>query len=128
MSSIETKRKKALENLDDSSIVEIERWNVVSKLMEMYTNDDHVMECILQFKFKGELGQDFGGLSRETYSLFWKECSLKYFEGNDNSFVPRNGLAREEYTTLGKIINHSYLLTGIFPVCFNRAYIQATSY
>lgn len=91
----------------------------------MYSNDDHILECILQFQFKGELGQDFGGLSRETYSLFWKECSLKYFEGNDNSFVPRNGLAREEYTTLGKIINHSYLLTGIFPVCFNRAYIQA---
>lgn len=126
MSSIEKQRTKALEEINgESATVEIERWNVVSQLMDMYSKDDHVMDRVLQFQFKGELGHDFGGLSRETYSLFWKDCSVKFFEGNDNSFVPRNGLSKEEYITLGKIIHHSYLLTGIFPVCFNQAYIQA---
>lgn len=62
----------------------------------------------------------------EVYSLYCKECYTKFFEGNDSSFGPRHsGISKDDLNTIGKIIHHSFVLTGIFPVSLNRAYIQA---
>ena len=130
MTSFEQRRKKIVEDMEiegaSSKLLWVERWNLLPALMEMYRTDDGLVDCVLQFRFKDEMGCDYGGLSREVYSLFWKECSMQFFEGNDNSFVPRHsGISKQEYITLGKIMHHAFLLTGIFPVSLNQAYIQA---
>lgn len=58
-----------LENGKPPKTVEIERWNIVTALMDLYRSDDDVLDCVRQFKFKGELGCDFGGLSRGILTL-----------------------------------------------------------
>ncbi|KAK3703507.1 hypothetical protein QZH41_002223 [Actinostola sp. cb2023] len=130
MTSFEQRRNKIVDDMEiegaSSKLLWVERWNILPALMEMYRTDDGLVDCVLQFRFKDEMGCDYGGLSREVYSLFWKECSMQFFEGNDNSFVPRHsGISKQEYITLGKIMHHAFLLTGIFPVSLNQAYIQA---
>lgn len=70
---------------------------------------------------------DLDGLKREAYSLFWKQAPEDYFEGS-STFVPRVRPEIEESTmrTLGRINSHQYVLTGIFPVPINRAFMVAT--
>lgn len=70
---------------------------------------------------------DLDGLKREAYSLFWKQALEDYFEGS-STFVPRVSPEIDESTmgTLACIISHQYVLTGIFPVHINRAFIVAT--
>ena len=70
---------------------------------------------------------DLDGLKREAYSLFRKQTLEAYFEGS-STFVPRVSPEIEESTmrTLGRIISHQYILTGIFPVHINRAFMVAT--
>ena len=100
----------------------------VDTLMQLYSDEAgiDVTEQHLRFDFIDEMASDFGGVSREVYSSFWKECSPMFFEGNDMSFVPRcGGVTNETYVTIGKILHHGFLLTGIFPVSLNQAYVQS---
>lgn len=132
MSSFEQIRQRTSELLNDGRsqrrTVLVQRWDLTDTLMQLYSEETDIDVTMqhLYFDFDGEMASDFGGVSREVYSSFWKESSLNFFEGNDNSFVPRcGGISKEAYITLGKIIHHGFLLTGIFPVCLNQAYIQA---
>lgn len=96
-------------------------------LFKMYENSKEITQHLVTFSFHGEAGMDLDGLKREAYSLFWKQVLEDYFEGS-STFVPRVGPDIEESTmrTLGRIISHQYILTGIFPVHINRAFMVAT--
>ena len=70
---------------------------------------------------------DLDGPKREAYSLFWKQALEYYFEGS-STFLLQLSPEIEESTmrTLGHIIRYQYVLTGIFPVHINRAFMVAT--
>ena len=70
---------------------------------------------------------DLDGLKREAYSLFRKQALEAYLE-RSSTFVLRVSPEIEESAmrTLGRIISHQYILTGIFPVHINRTFMVAT--
>ena len=76
------------------------------------------------FKVTGEAAMDLDGVKREAFSLFWQGTLSTMIEGC-NSFVPRVGpdLEKSDYYGLGLIINHGYVLTGIFPITLNKAFM-----
>lgn len=69
---------------------------------------------------------DVDGVKREAYSIFWRQLLHEYFNGS-STFVPRVGPGIVESTmrTLAQIISHQYVLTGIFPVQINKAFVLA---
>ena len=107
-------------------IVELNRWNIVPGLMTTYSTDNEMMKTRVNFELLGEVGADLGGISREIYASFWQEGCLQYFDSDDSIYVPRpNGVSKDDLITLGKIISHGYLMTGIFPVTISQSYMQA---
>lgn len=94
--------------------------------MNLYSKDQEITKEVIQFQYRGEYGADFGGISRDVFSSFWKECGLSYLEGSSGSFVPKHkGVSDEEYITLGRILHHGFVLTGFLPVSLNQAYMEA---
>ena len=100
----------------------VQRETVMRDLLQTYENSREITQHHVTFSFYGEIGMDLDGLKREAYSLFWKQALEVYFE-RTSTFVPRVSPEIEESTmrTLGRIISHPYILTGIFPVHVNRA-------
>ena len=84
------------------------------------------MEKGVTFKYIDEPGVDLDGIKRDVFSLFWRQSSCRFLEGNDYSFVPRaTGIPREQYVLIGRILSYGYVTAGIFPTFVNRAYMQA---
>ncbi|KAK3712043.1 hypothetical protein QZH41_005341 [Actinostola sp. cb2023] len=127
--TLEQQRLEIVQSLGEdgaAKIVNLQRWNIVSELMNLYENDKEIVENIMTFQLEGEMGSDFRGVSREVYSSFWKEGCDQFCEGIEIIFVPRHsGLSKEEYITLGKIMGHGYVLTGFFPVMLSQSYMQS---
>ncbi|KAK3720969.1 hypothetical protein QZH41_006538 [Actinostola sp. cb2023] len=127
--TLEQQRLEIVQSLEEdgaAKIVNLQRWNIVSELMNLYENDKEIVENIMTFQLEGEMASDLGGVSREVYSSFWKEGCAQFCEGNETIFVPRHsGLSKGEYITLGKIIGHGYVLTGFFPVMLSQSYMQS---
>ncbi|KAK3754730.1 hypothetical protein QZH41_019376 [Actinostola sp. cb2023] len=127
--TLEQQRLEIVQSLEEdgaAKIVNLQRWNIVSELMNLYENDKEIVENIMTFRLEGEMASDLGGVSREVYSSFWKEGCAQFCEGNETIFVPRHsGLSKGEYITLGKIIGHGYVLTGFFPVMLSQSYMQS---
>lgn len=116
-----------LDKLSGVTNVWVHRETVMRDLLKTYDNSREITQQLVTFSFHGEVGMDLDGLKREAYSLFWKQALEDYFEGSC-TFVPRVSPEIEESTmrTLGRIISHQYVLTGIFPVHINRAFMVAT--
>ena len=102
---------------------------LVRDVLKTYENSREITQQLVTFSFHGEVGMDLDELKREAYSLFWKQALEAYFEGS-STFVLRVSPEIEESTmrTLGHIISHQYILTGIFPVHINRTFMMATLY
>ena len=69
------------------------------------------------FDFKGENALDYGGVQRDMYSGFWEEACIKFFEGSTllTSMVHPH-IDINLFPFLGKVISHSYLVSGMLPV------------
>lgn len=123
------RRMDALGRLTDGGVtnVWVHRETVMLDLFNLYETTREITECLATFSFYGEQGMDLDGVKREAYSIFWRQVLDEYFEGSC-TFVPRVGPGIEESTmrTLGKIISHQYVLTGIFPVQINKGFMVAT--
>jgi len=67
-------------------------------------------------KFSGEKAVDEGGVQRDMYTAFWDQCYSKLFE-DSTTLVPmvHPGMDFTQFMTIGKIISHGYLVTGILP-------------
>lgn len=115
-----------LDKLSGVTNVWVHRETVVRDL-KTYENSREITRQLVTFSFHGEVWMDLDGLNREAYSLFWKQALEDYFEGS-STFVPRvsSGIEESAMKTVGRIISHQYILTGIFPVHINRAFIVAT--
>ena len=116
-----------LDKLSGVTNVWVHRETVMRDLLKTYTNSREITQQLVTFSFHEEVGMDLDGLKREAYSLFWKQALEDYFEGS-STFVPRVSPEIEEsmMRTLGRIISHQYVLTGIFPIHINRAFMAAT--
>ena len=116
----------ALDKLSGVTNVWVRRETVMRDLLKTYENSREITQQLVTFSFHGEVGMDLDGLKREAYSLFWKQALEDYFEGS-STFVPRVSPEIESTTrTLRRIISHHHVLTGIFPVHINRAFMVAT--
>lgn len=116
-----------LDKLSGVTNVWVHRKTVTRNLLKTYENSRGITQQLVTFSFHGEVGMDLDGPKREAYSLFWKQALEDYFEGS-STFVPRVRPEIEEATmrTLRRINSLQYVLTGIFPVHINRAFMMAT--
>ena len=95
-------------------------------LLNIYESTSDIAESQATFSFYGEEGMDFDGIKREAYSIFWKQLLDEYFEGT-TTFVLRIGPGIEEpmLRAVGRIISHQYVLTRVFPIQINKAFMVA---
>lgn len=95
----------------------INRNQVYAEVMEFYQNGEIVNECPLFMAYHGEKAIDEGGVTRDMFSGFWDEAFSKVFEG-DTLLVPLIHPSTDlaVFSTLGKILSHCYLVSGILPV------------
>ncbi|PFX12818.1 hypothetical protein AWC38_SpisGene23160 [Stylophora pistillata] len=123
---LKQRKMDVLDKLSGVTNVWVHRKTVMRDLLKTYENSREITQQLVTFSFHGEVGMDLDGLKREAYSLFWKQVLEDYFDGS-STFVPRVSPEIEESTmrTLGRIISHQYVLTGIFPVHINRAFMVA---
>jgi hypothetical protein len=104
-------------------------------LLDIYASDSigSILGTSLSVTFKGEDANDFSGLTRELFTIFFSDIQEKYFDGNVEC-VPRvdpktcQSLSSSNDTmfiTMGKIFSHCYVLTGMFPIFIARASMQS---
>lgn len=69
--------------------------------------------------FKNEEGADFGGLTKEMFTLFWKGAYELYFIGENAKvpFIPLHRSRREAqvYKSIGRVLTHMVALTQTVP-------------
>jgi len=76
-------------------------------MLKLY-EDTSIMDCQLNVKFVGEVGLDFGGLTKDALTSFWDAALEKYFEGDvvKVPFVPPSEQFqnRPVFEKLGRIL------------------------
>ena len=95
----------------------IERTKVYQDVLNLYRGNKIVNECPIYITFKGERGIDSGGVQRDMFSSFWEAAYNMLFEGSNlltPMIHPQTDLA--VFPTIGRILSHGYLVTGILPV------------
>ena len=99
------------------AIRDIERTNLFSDVLQLFTSEDITREYPLRIRFKGELAIDMGGVFREMVSAFWEIAYTKCCDG-DSLLVPlmHPGLDAAMFTKLGRILSHGYLQCGFLPL------------
>lgn len=122
------RRTNALKKLTPGGVTNIcvHRETAMLDLLKSYEASGEITQRPATFSFYGEGGMDLDGVKREAYSIFCRQLLHEYFNGR-STFVPRVGPGIVESTmrTLAQIISHQYVLTGIFPVQINKAFVLA---
>ena len=95
----------------------IDRSNIFTEVCQLFESSEAIKEYPLRISFLNEEGFDTGGVLRDMLSHFWQVTLPMYFEGS-NQVVPvihaQTNMA--QFTILGKIISHGYLVSGVFPL------------
>uniref|UniRef100_A0A1Y1M514 HECT domain-containing protein n=1 Tax=Photinus pyralis TaxID=7054 RepID=A0A1Y1M514_PHOPY len=98
--------------------LELDRSSVVKDMFSFYS-DPMVTLKSLNIVFKGELGSDFGGLTKEAFTIFWNEVVIDYFRGEDViiPFLPLHRIRRDKmnFKLIGRILTHMFILTKNLP-------------
>lgn len=97
----------------------IRRSDVFADVISMY--QDNISELLQEYpfrvQFEGEKAIDVGGVARDMYSAFYEEAYKKYFDGNVLlSPIVHPEMNTSVLSTLGAIVSHGYLVTGVLPV------------
>ncbi|KAF5274852.1 hypothetical protein FQR65_LT16861 [Abscondita terminalis] len=99
--------------------LEVNRETIMAQMLELYKNET-LHQKSLKVVFKDEIGLDYGGLTKELFTVFWKQCQIEYFRG-ENIGVPfltlskiRKGRA-EDFIIIGRILAHTVILTKSLP-------------
>lgn len=96
----------------------IRRSDVFADVISMY--QDNISELLQEYpfrvQFEGEKAIDVGGVARDMYSVFYEEAYKKYFDGNVLlSPIVHPEMNTPVLSTLGAIVSHGYLVTGVLP-------------
>ena len=111
--------------MDNScQIVTVKRESVTEDILNLYKTNSDIASSFVTFKFNNEEGMDMDGVKREVYSLFWEGAMMRFFDGS-NTVVPKMGpeIQDNDLDALGRIINHGFVLTGIFPIMINKGFM-----
>ncbi|KAF5275901.1 hypothetical protein FQR65_LT04140 [Abscondita terminalis] len=107
--------------IDDNAevfIINVIRGNCFREMFNYY-EDRTITEKRLSVSFKDEVGLDSGGLTKELFSLFFKEAEGLYFKGENClvPFLPLNRIRKDKsnFILIGRILEHMLLLTGSIP-------------
>lgn len=96
----------------------VNRCNVFQDFISLYSSKCDIVlgEYPFRTKFVGEKAVDLGGVTRDVFSAFFEEAYLKCFDGS-SLLTPSDCplLDSQPLSTLGTIISHVYLLTGMLP-------------
>ena len=78
----------------------------------------------LNVSFVGEMGSDLGGLTKELFTLTWREVLNSFFKGEEAMvpYVPlhRTEFAKQEFIIIGRILAHSASLLQMIPPRMSR--------
>lgn len=109
------------ETLEKISI-EVDRTAILSEMLHLYKNEQLVQKSV-QVIFKGEIGVDYGGLTKELFTEFWKQCEADYFRGEQClvPYIPLSKVRRghgDDFIIIGRILAHTVILTKSLPLQF----------
>lgn len=96
----------------------VDRMNLYNDVISLYTVECEKMlsEYPVRVRFKDELAVDIGGVTRDMFSAFYSEAYLKIFDGTSSLFpVNHAGVDMSVFPTLGTIMSHAYLVSGVLP-------------
>lgn len=101
----------------------INRANVMEDMLKLY-EDSAVPLTGVKVEFLGEQGDDFGGLTKELYTLVWRRLSDDYFRG-ESAIVPFLPLYKHDdhvndYIVIGRILSHTVALLQYIPPRISR--------
>ena len=104
--------------------IEVQRANVFTTLLQMYRDDEELVNHALNVTFTGESGVDLGGLTKELFTLFWVEANRELFTG-EHYTVPYMPLHRQrnemwKFQVLGRVLAHTAALLGSLPGPIHR--------
>ena len=95
----------------------IRRNDLFDDVLTLYESDDVLTEYPLGVRFVGERAVDQGGVLCDMISAFWEVAYKHLFDGgnllspNVETYVNVHALQ-----TIGHVLSHGYLVTGILPV------------
>ena len=97
----------------------VRRDEVFNDVICMYQEElsQLLQEYPFRCQFKGEEGFDVGGVSRDMYSAFYEESYKRLYDGSTLlSPIVHPEMDVSILTTMGTIISHAYMVTGILPI------------
>ncbi|CAH0563045.1 unnamed protein product [Brassicogethes aeneus] len=108
-------------NNEDSEVfpVIMRRENILEEMLQLY-EDETIVQKMIKVTFENEQGLDFGGLTKELFSVFWEKCVLEFFRG-ENRMVPFLPLSKmrkgvdKKFPVIGRILTHGIILTKYIP-------------
>ncbi|XP_063953310.1 uncharacterized protein LOC135153622 [Lytechinus pictus] len=111
------------EELEKRSLVKLHRCIVITELLCNFKAPD-MMTSPLKFEFVDELGIDAEGVSRDVYTIFWKQFFEMYADGEDfrvPGLCPE--LGPEEWKAVGRILVKGFIDHKIFPLRMAPAFV-----
>ena len=114
---------KLLEYFNPVKHISIRRQHLVEDVFKAYEEDLLLSVSLLEVEFEGEDAIDCGGVKRDLFCSFWEQIlnnqTYNLFTGHSAKvpvFNPANAeVAVKKLPILGRILSHSYILTGCFP-------------
>ena len=120
--NIQQKRMEAMNTLEGNVSIIVNKENVVQDLISIY-KDSTILQKFVSASMEGADATGDGVL-REVYSLFWDQF-LSQSDGDSEHTIPIvPSLNQEDYASIGRIITHQFVMSGIFPVKVSQASIQ----
>jgi hypothetical protein len=102
--------------------VVVNRATVLQDMLAIYGDETLALHEV-RVTFVFELGKDFGGLTKELYTLVWRNILDEYFKG-DSAMVPSLPLYKQNminnFVKLGRILSHSVALLKHLPPRISR--------
>ena len=97
----------------------VERSCIFESVVSLYATkqSEILQEFPFRVKFAGEKAIDVGGVSHDMFSAFFEAAYVKHFDGVSLlTPVVHSHTDMSALPTLGTIISHAYLISGILPV------------
>ena len=127
-SDINFARDMFLSQLTEKQEFLVDRSKRFEQAVTLY-QDESIMSCTLYIRFNNEEGDDFDGLTREFFSVFWERFFDKYCRGHTLKYIylmPENIPPLPLCMAAGRILLHGFILTRFVPININ-AFFKAFS-
>ena len=109
----------------------ISRKTVLTDMVALYS-DPQIPTKGVHVTFLGEEGQDVGGLTKDLFTLTWREILQEYFQGEEAvvPFVPpyKKAASLPTFRAIGGIMSHTAALLKSLPPRISRTTIMQLIY